>query len=196
MWLASRKRAGRETFLTPAPAGFADRRRVGYLGRVMSKELQVGDPAPDFHALALGGAYGAEGKPVSLRDFAGKTLVLYFYPKDDTPGCTVQACGLRDHWPDFQGLDAELFGVSTDSEQSHRAFIAKHGLPFPLLSDEEKRMVGDYGVWVEKSMYGKAFMGTERSTFVVGPDGRIAAIFRRVKPEEHAAQVLAAIHQK
>ena len=158
-----------------------------------SNELSVGDPAPDFTALALGGAYGTEGKQVNLRDFAGKTLVLYFYPKDDTPGCTVQACGLRDRWPDFSNLDAELFGVSTDSEQSHRAFIEKHGLPFPLLSDEEKRMVGNYGVWVEKTMSGKTFMGTERSTFVIGPDGRISAIFRRVKPEGHAEQVLEAI---
>lgn len=156
-------------------------------------ELAVGDPAPDFTALALGGAYGSEGKQVSLRDFAGKSLVLYFYPKDDTPGCTVQACGLRDRWPDFSGVDAELFGVSTDSEQSHRAFIEKHGLPFPLLADEDKRMVGSYGVWVEKTVAGNTFMGTERSTFVVGPDGRIAAIFRRVKPEEHAAKVLEAI---
>lgn len=154
------------------------------------KELSVGDPAPDFTALALGGSYGTEGRQVSLRDFAGKTLVLYFYPKDDTPGCTVQACGLRDRWPDFSRVDAELFGVSTDSEQSHRAFIERHGLPFPLLSDEEKTMVGDYGVWVEKSMYGKTFMGTERSTFVIGPDGCISAIFRRVKPEGHAEQVL------
>lgn len=155
-----------------------------------SKELSVGDPAPDFNALALGGAYGTVGRPVSLQDFAGKTLVLYFYPKDDTPGCTVQACGLRDRWPDFSAVEAELFGVSTDSEQSHRAFIERHGLPFPLLSDEEKVMVGDYGVWVEKSVQGNTFMGTERSTFVIGPDGRIAAIFRRVKPEGHAEQVL------
>ncbi len=158
-----------------------------------SQELSVGDPAPDFTALALGGAYGTEGRRVSLRDFAGKTLVLYFYPKDDTPGCTVQACGLRDRWPDFRNLDAELFGVSTDPEQSHREFIAKHGLPFPLLSDEAKRLVTDYGVWVEKSMSGKTFMGTERSTFVIGPDGRITAIFRRVDPATHAAQVIAAI---
>ena len=158
-----------------------------------SNELSVGDPAPDFTALALGGAYGVEGKQVSLRDFVGKTLVLYFYPKDDTPGCTVQACGLRDRWPDFRDADAEIFGVSTDSEQSHRAFIEKHGLPFPLLSDEEKRMVENYGVWVEKSVNGKTFMGTERSTFVIGPDGRITAIFRKVKPEAHAEQVLDAL---
>lgn len=155
--------------------------------------LAVGDPAPDFSAVALGGAYGTEGRRVSRDDFAGKTLVLYFYPKDDTPGCTVQACGLRDRWPDFRELDAELFGVSTDGEQSHRAFIAKHGLPFPLLSDDDRRMVNDYGVWVEKSRDGQTFMGTERSTFVVGPDGRISAIFRQVKPEVHAAQVLAAV---
>lgn len=155
--------------------------------------LSVGDPAPDFTALALGGPYGPEGEQVSLKDFAGKTLVLYFYPKDDTPGCTVQACGLRDRWPDFQAVDAEVFGVSTDSEQSHREFISKHGLPFPLLSDETKRMVADYGVWAEKNLHGQKTMGTERSTFVIGPDGRLSAIFRRVKPEEHAGQVLDAV---
>ena len=158
----------------------------------MTTELKVGDPAPDFAALALGGSYG-EGRNVRLADFAGKHLVLYFYPKDDTPGCTTQACGVRDRWPDFQNKDAELFGVSVDPLASHRAFIDKYGLPFPLLSDEEGKMVRDYGVWVEKNFYGKKSMGTERSSFVIGPDGRIEAIFRRVKPEDHAGQVLEVI---
>ncbi len=161
----------------------------------MSNELKVGDPAPAFTTTALGGGYGTEGSTVSLRDFAGQHVVLYFYPKDDTPGCTVQACGLRDRWPDFQNQDAVVFGVSTDSLGSHRDFIAKYGLPFPLLSDEGKTIVQDYGVWVEKSMYGKKYMGTERSTFVVGPDGKISAIFRRVKPEEHVGQVLAVLQE-
>jgi peroxiredoxin Q/BCP len=158
----------------------------------MSTELKVGDPAPDFEAIALGGAYGT-GQTVRLHDFAGKHLVLYFYPKDDTPGCTVQACGIRDQWPDFQELDAVIFGVSVDPLESHRAFIEKYGLPFPLLSDETGAIVRAYGVWVEKNFYGKKSMGTERSTFVIGPDGRIDAIFRKVKPDEHAGQVLAAL---
>ncbi len=155
----------------------------------MDAELKVGDPAPPFAATALGGEYGS-GQAVNLQDFAGKHVVLYFYPKDDTPGCTVQACGLRDRWPDFQNVDAVLFGVSTDPVASHQKFIEKHGLPFPLLSDEDGSIVRAYGVWVEKSFLGIKSMGTERSTFVIGPDGKISAIFRRVKPEEHAQQVL------
>ena len=158
----------------------------------MSNELKAGDPAPPFEAFALGGGYG-EGQRVRLSDFAGKHLILYFYPKDDTPGCTVQACGLRDRWPDYQNSDAAVFGISIDSLASHRAFIERHGLPFPLLSDEEGKMVRDYGVWVEKERDGKKMMGTERSTFVIGPNGRIKEIFRRVKPDEHAEQVLAAL---
>ena len=159
----------------------------------MTTDLKVGDRAPDFEAVALGGSYGAGGRSVRLADFAGRHLVLYFYPKDDTPGCTTQACGVRDRWPDFQTRDAELFGVSTDPLESHRAFIDKYGLPFPLLSDEEGKMAREYGVWVEKNFYGKKSMGTERSSFVIGPDGRIEAVFRRVKPEEHVEQVLGAI---
>ena len=158
----------------------------------MSVDLKVGDPAPRFEALALGGSYGS-GEKIRLEDFAGKHVVLYFYPKDDTPGCTTQACGVRDRWPDFQNVDAVLFGVSTDSLESHRAFIDKHGLPFPLLSDEDGKIVRDYGVWVEKNFAGKVSMGTERSTFVIDEQGRIEAIFRRVKPDEHAEQVLAVL---
>jgi peroxiredoxin Q/BCP len=151
-------------------------------------DLKPGDPAPDFHAIAVGGRYG-DGAPVSLADFAGRTVVLYFYPKDDTPGCTTQACGLRDAWRDFDGR-AEVFGVSIDPVKNHRKFIEKHSLPFPLLADEEQKIVHAYGVWVEKSMYGKKYWGTERSTFVIGPDGKIAAVLRKVKPAAHAAEVL------
>jgi peroxiredoxin Q/BCP len=151
--------------------------------------LKAGDPAPQFKAKAVGGKYG-EGTEVSLRDFKGKTVVLYFYPKDDTPGCTTQACGLRDAWSDFE-KKAELFGVSIDPVKSHQKFIEKFALPFPLLSDDTKKIVGDYGVWVEKSMYGKKYMGAERSTFVIGPDQKIKAVLRKVKPAEHAEQLLA-----
>lgn len=155
----------------------------------MAKDLQPGDPAPDFSVLAVGGAYG-DGKRVSLADFRGQTVVLYFYPKDDTPGCTTQACGLRDSWKRFAGK-ATVFGVSIDSARSHTKFIARHDLPFPLLVDEDKAMVSAYEVWVEKSMYGKTYMGTERSTFIIGPDGKMKAILRKVKPAEHVELVLA-----
>jgi len=157
----------------------------------MRKDLKIGDQAPAFQTTAVGGEYGA-GKIVSLSDFQGQTVVLYFYPKDDTPGCTTQACGLRDAWKDFAGK-AAVFGVSIDPAKSHEKFIDKYSLPFPLLSDAEQKIVADYGVWVEKSMYGKTSMGTERSTFVIGPDGKINAIFRKVKPDQHAGLVLAAL---
>ncbi len=156
----------------------------------MSKELEAGDPAPDFTAIAIGAGYPDEGKKVSLHDFAGKNVVLYFYPKDDTPGCTKQACGLRDAWGQLR-QKAVLFGVSVDDEKSHRDFIDKFSLPFPLLSDHDKKMVEAYDVWVEKSMNGKTFMGTERSTFIIGPDGKLRAILRKVKPEEHVDALLA-----
>ena len=157
----------------------------------MTMELKIGDPAPDFKATAVGGIYGG-GQEVKLADFAGSTLVLYFYPKDDTPGCTAQACDLRDSWREFQSK-AELFGVSTDSVESHQKFIKKHGLPFPLLSDLDKEIAKAYHVWVEKSMYGKKYMGTERTTYVIGPELKIKAILKRVKPAEHVTQLLEAL---
>jgi thioredoxin-dependent peroxiredoxin len=150
-------------------------------------ELKVGDKAPPFEATAVGGEYG-DGRSVALRDFRGATVVLYFYPKDDTPGCTTQAGSLRDSWnriPD----STKIFGVSIDSVQSHRKFIDKYSLPFSILSDPEKKLVHSYRVWVEKSMYGRKYMGTERSTFVIDGTGRIAAIFRKVKPEAHVGLV-------
>ena len=153
----------------------------------MTKPLQPGDIAPAFRAIAVGGKYGG-GETVTLAQLRGRPVMLYFYPKDDTPGCTTQACGLRDAWSDFDGR-AEVFGVSVDSEQSHQKFISKYQLPFPLLSDPEKKIVNDYGVWVEKSMYGKKYMGAQRTTFVIDARGRIAAILRKVKPEEHAGQL-------
>jgi len=158
---------------------------------IMSVKLKVGDPAPDFCELAVGGKYGA-GREVSLADFRGSPLVLYFYPKDDTPGCTTQACGLRDAWDELRER-AQIFGVSVDPVGSHEKFISKYQLPFPLLSDPGREMMIAYGVWVKKSMFGKKYMGIERSTFVIDRDGRIAAIFRKVKPGEHVEQLRAAL---
>ncbi len=157
----------------------------------MTEALKVGDAAPDFTATAVGGKYGA-GREISLRDLRGKPVVLYFYPKDDTPGCTVQACAMRDAWSDLEKRGA-IFGVSVDSAKSHEKFIAKHELPFPLLSDPAKDIVQAYGVWVEKSMYGKKYMGAERSTFVIDGAGRISAILRKVKPEAHVDLLLSSL---
>ena len=151
-------------------------------------ELNVGDPAPYFETSAVGGSYGT-GKAVKLTDFEGRVLVLYFYPKDDTPGCTKQACDLRDSWGEVRSK-AELFGVSVDSAESHGEFIDKYGLPFPLLSDPEHQMVEEYGVWVEKSSNGKTYLGTERTTFVIGRDQKIAAILRKVNPGDHLELLL------
>ncbi|MBV8898964.1 MAG: peroxiredoxin [Verrucomicrobia bacterium] len=146
-------------------------------------ELKVGDPAPFFEATAIGGPYGS-GQPVKLSDFTGSSLVLYFYPKDDTPGCTKQACDLRDAWGEIESK-AALFGVSVDPAQSHQEFIDKYGLPFPLLSDPDHKLVEAYGVWVEKERDGKKYLGTERTTFVIGPDQKIAAALRKVDPKAH-----------
>jgi len=155
----------------------------------MTTELRAGDPAPDFQATAVGGTYGA-GTEVRLSDFVGQRVVLYFYPKDDTPGCTSQACGLRDAWTDIAPTGSAVFGVSVDDIASHLAFIEKYSLPFPLLSDPQHQMVQAYGVWVEKERDGKKTMGTERSTFVLGRDGRIEQVFRRVAPDAHLGLLL------
>lgn len=157
----------------------------------MASELKVGDHAPEFRAMAVGGKYGS-GREVSLEDLRGRPVVLYFYPKDDTPGCTTQACALRDSWQQMEAR-GEIFGVSPDSAASHQKFIGKHQLPFPLLADVDRQIVEAYGVWVEKSMYGKKYMGAERSTFVIDADGRLSAIFRKVKPEEHVDLLLNAL---
>ena len=158
---------------------------------VQDGELKAGDTAPDFTATAVGEKYG-DGETVKLKDFRGSPVILYFYPKDDTPGCTAQACGLRDSWSEFEGR-AHIFGVSIDPPASHKKFISKFRLPFPLLSDPEKKIVDAYGVWVGKSMYGKQYMGTERTTFIIDPRGRIAAILRKVKPAEHFGQLREAL---
>jgi len=154
----------------------------------MATDLKPGDPAPQFTATAVGGRYGV-GAPISLGDFAGQTVVLYFYPKDDTPGCTRQACGLRDAWNQLSER-AVVFGVSPDSAERHQRFIGKYELPFPLISDESKAIAQAYGVWVEKERDGKKRMGVERSTYIIAADGTVYAIFRKVNPDEHAEQIL------
>jgi peroxiredoxin Q/BCP len=141
-------------------------------------ELKEGDKAPEFLELAAN-----KGTPV----------VVYFYPKDFTPGCTTEACEFRDLYEKIQETGAVVLGVSPDSPESHEKFIAEHGLPYSLVADQDHRIAEAYGVWKEKSMYGKKFMGIERSTFVVGPDGRVKKIFRRVKPAGHAKEVLATV---
>jgi peroxiredoxin Q/BCP len=154
----------------------------------MSNRPEPGTQAPSFSALAIGGPY-AEPTTVRLADFAGKTVVLYFYPKDDTSGCTKQACALRDGWKEISAR-ATVFGVSVDSIKSHEKFIGKYQLPFPIISDEDHSIVEAYGVWVEKSMYGRTYLGTERTTFIIAPDGIIKAVLPKVKPDEHLKRVL------
>lgn len=156
----------------------------------MSKPA-LNSKAPDFTAPVVGGSY-KDGDTVTLSELKGQPVMLYFYPKDDTPGCTKQACGLRDGWKSI-AKKALVFGVSTDPVKSHAKFIKKHELPFPLIADEDQKIVNAYGVWVEKSMYGKTYMGTERSTFIIGKDGKIAAILEKVKPEGHLDAVLAVL---
>jgi thioredoxin-dependent peroxiredoxin len=157
----------------------------------MSNKPEVGSPAPQFTAPVAGGEF-PDGASLSLSDLAGKTVVLYFYPKDSTPGCTTQACDLRDNWG-VVSAKAKVFGVSPDGVKSHRSFIEKQNLPFPLIADTDKKIVNAYGVWVEKSMMGRLGFGTERTTFVIGPDQKIKAIFPKVKPKEHVAQLLAVL---
>jgi peroxiredoxin Q/BCP len=156
----------------------------------MAKEtklkLRVGDAAPAFTAATSGGK-------VSLADYLGQNVVLYFYPRDDTPGCTKEACAFRDHFADFKKRGAVVLGVSTDPVKAHDKFTAKFKLPFLLLADEGKQIVEAYGVWGEKSFMGRKYQGTHRVTFLIGPDGRIKHVWPAVKPEDHAAEVLAAL---
>lgn len=149
--------------------------------------VEVGMPAPTFTLPSDG------GEDVSLESFRGKPVVLYFYPRDDTPGCTTQARGIRDAWDEFERRGAVVLGVSPDSATKHVKFKEKYGLPFTLLADEDHAVSESYGVWVEKSMAGKTYMGVERSTFVIDAEGNVATVIRRVKPDTHAAQVLEAL---
>jgi peroxiredoxin Q/BCP len=149
--------------------------------------LNPGDKAPDFTAT------DDKGNTVSLKDLRGKKIVLYFYPKDDTTGCTKEACDFRDNLARIKRKDAVVLGVSPDSEKKHAKFKDKYDLTFPLLADEEKKIVNDYGVWKEKSMYGRKYMGVERTTFLIDEKGKIAKIFPKVKVPGHVDQVLEAL---
>jgi thioredoxin-dependent peroxiredoxin len=148
-------------------------------------QLNIGDKAPDF------AIPDQDGLVHKLSDYAGRKLVIYFYPKDDTPGCTAQACNLRDNYYDLRQKGYEVIGVSVDSEKSHQKFIQKFELPFTLLADTEKRMVTDYGVWQEKSMYGRKYMGVMRHTFIIDEQGVIQDIITKVDTKEHAQQIKA-----
>lgn len=149
--------------------------------------LAAGDIAPDFTLPADGGG------SASLSALRGRPVVLYFYPKDDTSGCTAEACGFRDAAPDFSKVDAQVLGVSRDSVAKHDKFKAKYDLNFPLLSDVDGKVCEAYGTWIEKSMYGVKYMGVERATFLIDPEGRLARVWRKVKVKGHVEEVLAAI---
>jgi peroxiredoxin Q/BCP len=152
----------------------------------MAVELKAGDPAPDFDLPADGGGR------VRLADFKGKPLVVYFYPKDDTPGCTNEAKGFTEAIDAFRKAGVAVVGVSKDSVARHDKFKAKYGLAFPLGADVEGKMVEDWGVWVEKTLYGRQYMGIDRATFLIGPDGKVARVWRKVKVPGHVAEVLKA----
>lgn len=134
-----------------------------------------------------------DGKEISLSDFKGKNVVLYFYPKDNTSGCTAEACNFRDEFPKFSNLNAVIIGISPDSSESHKKFADKYELPFILLSDPEEKVLEAYGVWKEKSMYGRKYMGVERTTFVIDADGKIKKIFNKVKVQGHNKEVMEAL---
>lgn len=146
--------------------------------------LSVGDKAPDFKV------NDQDGNEIKLSDYKGKKVVLYFYPRDNTPGCTAEACNLRDNYEALQKAGYEILGVSTDDEKSHKKFIEKQSLPFKLLADTEKEIHEKYGTWVEKNMYGRKYMGTARKTFLIDENGEIEEIIGKVKTKEHTAQIL------
>ena len=148
-------------------------------------KLKEGDVAPEFEAPTNGG-----GK-VSLAEFRGKNVIVYFYPKDDTPGCKKEACGFRDRFAEFKKKGAVVLGISIDPVKSHNKFVEKYKLPFTLVADEDKKIVEAYGVWGEKTFMGHKYQGTHRVTFLIGPDGRIKKIWPKVKTGEHAEEVLA-----
>ncbi len=147
-------------------------------------ELNIGDMAPDFSGI------DQHGKPVQMSDFKGKNLILYFYPKDNTPGCTAEACDFRDNYQMWLSKGYAVVGVSADSEASHKKFAEKFELPFPLIADEDKTIIQAYGVWGEKNLYGKKSMGIKRTSFIINEKGEITQIFKRVKSKEHTSQIL------
>lgn len=156
-------------------------------------ELQIGDIAPDFTLPANG------DQEITLSNYKGQKVVLYFYPKDNTPGCTKESCSFRDHKTNFEGLNAQIIGISKCSVKKHDNFVAKQNLNFPLVSDEDSDVCERYGTWKEKSMYGKTYMGIERSTFLIDENGKISAIWRKVKVKRHVESVkeeLEALSQK
>lgn len=146
-------------------------------------ELNEGQKAPGFTAK------DQNGNVISLSDFSGKDVILYFYPKDDTPGCTAEACSFRDNYQSLQASGFEVLGVSVDDEKSHQKFTTKYSLPFPLISDTDKKIVEAYGVWVEKNMYGKKYMGVARKTFIIGKNGTIRKIIEKVDTKNSSKQV-------
>ena len=152
--------------------------------KTANREINIGDLAPDFEA------QDEAGKKHALKDYRGKTVILYFYPKDNTSGCTQEACDFRDSFGKFFKKGAVVLGVSPDSAKSHQGFKSKYNLPFPLLADEDKKICEAYGVWKEKSMYGRKYMGVERSTFLIGPDGRIQEVLRKVKVPGHVEELI------
>lgn len=149
----------------------------------MSK-LNLGDTAPTFSGK------DQNGNPISLSDFKGKKLILYFYPKDNTPGCTAESCSLRDGYEELTRLGFDVVGVSADSEKSHQGFIAKHNLPFRLIADTNRKILNAYGAWGEKKLYGKTYEGIIRTTFVIGETGKIEKVFTKVKTDDHVNQIL------
>jgi thioredoxin-dependent peroxiredoxin len=158
--------------------------------RIVVSLLAVGTRAPEFRTTDQNGTMR------SLSDFKGTKVILYFYPKDNTPGCTKEACAFRDHFAAFRQLGVEILGVSIDSEKSHQSFVQKYALPFTLLADTDKRLVETYGVWGEKSLYGKKYMGTNRVTYLIDEAGTIAAVFPKVRPDKHVEEILAVLQGK
>ena len=152
-------------------------------------ELKIGDIAPDFDMPTDGGGQ------LKLSELRGQNVILYFYPKDDTPGCTKEACGFQENLPNFSGANATVIGVSKDDVKKHDKFKAKHGLDFTLVTDEDGSVCEAYGTWVEKSMYGKKYMGIDRATFLINPEGRITQIWRSVKVPGHVEEVLGAVQE-
>lgn len=147
-------------------------------------KLEKNQQAPEFTGI------DQNGNPISLKDFVGSKVVLYFYPKDNTPGCTAQACDLRDNYQLLLEKGYKVIGVSSDSAASHQKFITKYGLPFPLIADEDRSIHEKYGVWVEKSMYGRKYMGTARTTFIIDEEGKIEDIIEKVKTSAHTKQII------